>query len=374
MKSGNSITRSLTRLAIGGCLLAALATAIAPVSGQEADRDKLYEDLAAEADIVQRHYGLLKRVVKVVQPSVVHIQANKTSRSTNNALTKIEEAGAGVVVKLEDQHYVVTNRHVIVDAELENIQIHLNDGRFFHPTQVRSDPGSDLAVMYLDEAELVSARLGNSEQVDIGDFVVAVGSPFGLSHSVSYGIISAKGRRDLELGTENVEFQNFLQTDAAINPGNSGGPLLNLRGEVVGINTAIASNSGGNDGIGFSIPVNMVQRIVTDLIKYNRVRRGFVGVTLDHRFTPEKAKAIGLTSSFGARITSVNPESPAERASLQRGDVILRFNDTTIMDDSHLVSEVSRTAIGQVVPIVVFRNGRQHTLKVTVQEREKQAE
>ncbi|MGI9519470.1 MAG: S1C family serine protease [Pirellulaceae bacterium] len=336
----------------------------------ELERDRMYAQLAEEADLIERHYGLLRKVVSVVQPSVVHIQANKTSRGSNNSLTKVEEAGAGVIMKYAERFFVITNRHVIMDADNRNIRIQLSDGRFFNPTEVRTDPDSDLAVMFLAEKDLAAARFGDSSDVQIGDFVVAVGSPFGLSHSVSYGIISARGRRDLDLGDEGVRFQDFLQTDAAINPGNSGGPLLNLRGEVIGINTAIASNSGGNDGIGFSIPMNMAKKVVNDLLRYGRVRRGFVGVTLDARFSPEKARAIGLSTAFGARISAIAPNSPASQSELRKGDVILNFNGTAIVNDSHLVSEVSQTDIGREVPVVIFRNGSQRVVDVTVEERQ----
>ena len=306
-------------------LIIGISGIAAPLAAQTSNekRNQMYTALAREADLVQKQTSLLKKVVKVIQPSVVHIQANKTSRGKNNALTKVEEAGAGVVMKYGERFYVITNRHVILDALNRNIRVQLEDGRFYNPVEVRTDPDSDLAVLFLDETDLSAARFGNSDNVAIGDFVVAVGSPFGLSHSVSYGIISARGRRDLELGSEGVRYQDFLQTDAAINPGNSGGPLLNLRGEVIGINTAIASNSGGNDGIGFSIPADMVSKVVQDLLRYSRVRRGFVGVTLDARFSPEKARAIGLNSVFGARISQIAPNSPASDSDLQKGDIIL---------------------------------------------------
>ena len=351
-------------------LIAQTEVASATVSHAPAsERDRLYAELAQQASFVDQHYGLLKRVVKVVQPSVVHIQANKTTRGgKSNSLVRIEEAGAGVIIQRNGKFFVVTNRHVIVDAETRNIRIQLNDGRFFSPTQVYEDPGSDIALLALAETDLSAARFGNSEQVSIGDFVVAVGSPFGLSHSVSYGIISAKGRRDLELG-KGVPYQDFMQTDAAINPGNSGGPLMNLRGEVIGINTAIASNSGGNDGIGFTVPIDMVHRIVEDLIEYGSVRRGFMGVKLDSKFSPEKAQTLGLNSVFGARVTEVYDHSPASAAHMQSGDIIISFNGKRIENDSHLVSEVGQVEIGKKVSVVIYRGGYNNTIDITIQER-----
>ena len=351
-------------------LLFAIGWAV-PVTAQDnhETRDQMYTALAREAAQVERQNGLLKKIVKVVQPSVVHIQANKTSRGKNNALTRVEEAGAGVIMKNGDGFCVITNRHVVIDAANQDIRIQLDDGRFFNPVEVRADSDSDIAVLFLEETQLAAARFGDSDKIEIGDFVVAVGSPFGLSHSVSYGIISARGRRDLELGSEGVRFQDFLQTDAAINPGNSGGPLLNLRGEVIGINTAIASNSGGNDGIGFTIPINMANKVVQDLLQFGRVRRGFVGVTLDARFSPEKARAMGLNSVFGARISQIAANSPASVSELRKGDVILDFNGERIINDSHLVSEVSQTEIGANVPVTVFRNGSMETFSIKIRER-----
>ena len=212
---------------------------------------------------------------------------------------------------------------------------------------------------------LVPARLGDSTKLDIGDFVLAVGSPFGLTHSVTYGIISAKGRRDLQLGDDGVQYQDFLQTDAAINPGNSGGPLLNLRGEVIGINTAIASTSGGNEGIGFTIPINMVMVIADQLIERGSVVRAYLGVRLDATFGPEAAAKMGLPRPEGARVTGITQNSPAE-SQLRVGDVILAFDGTPIEDDNHLINLVSLTPVNKEVEVHLLRSGKAHNLKVRV--------
>ena len=213
---------------------------------------------------------------------------------------------------------------------------------------------------------LVTARLGDSDQLDIGDFVLAVGSPFGLSHSVSYGIISAKGRRDLELGSEYVRLQDFLQTDAAINPGNSGGPLLNLRGEVVGINTAIASNSGGNEGVSFAIPINLVIFVARQLVTQGQVDHAYLGVQLDNEFDLAKATRLGLNRVRGALVKGVTPRSPAYFANLQVDDLIVRFNGIAIEDDDHLVNLVSLTLINATVPIEILRDEKIVKLDVKV--------
>jgi serine protease Do len=194
--------------------------------------------------------------------------------------------------------------------------------------------------------------------LEIGDFVLAVGSPFGLSQSVTRGIVSAKGRHNLELGDGDLRWQNFIQTDAAINPGNSGGPLVNLRGEVVGLNTAIASSSGGNEGIGFSIPINIVARIAEQLVAKNEVARGFLGVKLDHSFNEARAKELGLVRPVGTRITVVEPQSPAERAALRVNDIILQYNGVRVESDDHLIGLVKLTEVGQQVPLMLYRDGK----------------
>jgi serine protease Do len=333
-----------------------------------AAREKAYQQLYRDVAEFERQGNILKTVVKLASPTVVHIEAQRTegSRSYGRSRT-IEEAGSGVIVEFDGKMYVLTNRHVIRDAPLSSVNIGLSDGRRIHPTKVLSDRDTDVAVMAIDATDLIPARVGNSDKVEIGDFVVAVGSPFGLSHSITYGIISAKGRRDLELGEGGaVRFQDFMQTDAAINPGNSGGPLISLRGEVIGINTAIASESGGNQGVGFSIPINMVVIVAKQLIEKGAVSRAFLGVTLDSKFTPEAAERLGMPRRIGAHIIRVTPGSPAEHADLQVGDVVLQFNGVGIENDSHLVNVISLTKIGSEVPIIVFRGGKTLNVKTVV--------
>jgi serine protease Do len=334
-----------------------------------AAREQLFADLAADVEELERQGSILKRVVKLVKPSVVHIEA-KRDAEPGRPIRDIDEAGSGVVVARHGAHYVLTNRHVIKYSSLTNIHIKLADGRILHPTQVWADKATDIALMAVESEDLVSARLGDATQLDIGDFVLAVGSPFGLSHSVTYGIISAKGRRDLQLGDDGVQLQDFLQTDAAINPGNSGGPLLNLRGEVIGINTAIASSSGGNEGIGFTIPINMVMLIADQLIENGVVVRAYLGVRLDSAFGPESAARLGLSRPEGAHVTGITKSSPAELARIQIDDVILEFDGTRIEDDNHLINLVSLTPVNKDVEVRLLREGRPMTLRVRVGNRE----
>jgi serine protease Do len=323
-------------------------------------RDEEFSALAADVAIFEMQASLLKRAVKLAAPAVVHIEAKKNLGPSNAASEDggTEEAGSGVLIEMEAKFFALTNRHVVADAPLSGVLVKAHDGRALTPVRIWSDHESDVAVIELREKDLVSARLGDSGIVEIGDFVVAVGSPFGLSHSITYGIISAKGRRDLELGDDGVHFQDFMQTDAAINPGNSGGPLVNLRGEVIGINTAIASSSGGNEGIGFTIPIKMVMFVAAQLIEKGFVERGHLGVMLDPAFSREKALRAGLKRLEGALITKVTPNSPADKSGLQVGDVILSYNAEPIENDNHLVNMVGNTAVGAEVTLVVFRKDK----------------
>jgi serine protease Do len=274
-----------------------------------------------------------------------------------------------VVVELDGKFFVLTNCHVIAGSMADGIRIALADGRTIHPVRVWTDPETDVAVMAVNAAGLVAAPLGDSSKLEIGDFVLAVGSPFGLSHSVTYGIISAKGRWDLELGAAGLKFQDFLQTDAAINPGNSGGPLINLQGEVIGINTAIASNSGGSEGIGFSIPINVFMLIGRQLIERGMVARAFLGVEWDQGFAAPMASELGLPRLMGARLTRITPESPAAKAGLLAGDVIVQFNGVSVEDGNHLVNLVNLAEIGKQVTVVVYRDRRPLSLGVLLADR-----
>ncbi len=318
-----------------------------------------FQQLQQEADVLDRQLSLIRRIAKFAGPSIVHIEASKKSDPGKGfASSRVEEAGAGVIVDLNGGQYILTNRHVIYPAETSSILVETNDGQQMRPIRVWTDAATDVAVMKIDRPGLISAQLGDSEQMDIGDFVLAVGSPFGLSHSVTYGIISAKGRRNLELGSKEIEIQDFFQTDAAINPGNSGGPLLNLRGQIVGINTAIASNSGGNEGIGFSIPINMAMTVAEQLVTRGKLQRAYLGVVLENTFDSLTAQRLGLPSTAGALVKSIIPSSPAHRMDLQRGDVIVEFDSVRVENDGHLVKTVGLTPVGRNVNVVFYREGK----------------
>lgn len=358
----------LCRTVVWGLVTASLvlpgASTIRAQEGESPERARLYEELGRESTALAHQSNVLKTVARLVRPTVVHIEADKVERGS--ALSRdshVEEAGSGYIADIGGRPYVLTNRHVIKNAANEAINIRLADGRVLHPTRVWSDPATDIAVMEVEAKNLVPVRFGDSNRIEIGDFVLAVGSPFGLSHSITFGIISATGRRDLIL-SEDVRFQDFLQTDAAINPGNSGGPLINLRGEVIGMNTAIASSSGHNEGIGFSIPVNMVKFVATQLVQNNSVTRAQLGVQLDHKFDPGLGISVGLKRSNGAKVSKIFPGSAAEAAQIQVGDVILSFAGIPVDDDDHLVNLVGMTEANREVPVTVLRSGQPVELSV----------
>ena len=320
-------------------------------------------------DALRRGGQHLSRVARSITPSVVHIQS---TRQTGERM--VEETGSGVIVtsKSVNGHYVATNWHVVNGASPTDIDIHLSDGRVLHPQKIWKDPETDVAILRITGSNLTAARWGDSDAVDIGHFVLAVGSPFGLSQSMTMGIISAKGRRSLRLGDKRrrVLNQDFLQTDAAINPGNSGGPLIDLQGRVIGINTAIASNSGGNDGIGFSIPCNLVRNVMNQLLTKGRVSRSYLGVKLDANFNEDTARRLGLNRVRGARIIEIYEKTPAARAGLKFDDVVIRFNDTIVQDENHLINLVSLTPTGQLPKLTIIRRGKQTTISVRLADRD----
>ena len=341
-----------------------------PARLSNADRDKLYEQVSRDAEALERQGAQLRRLTQLLRPTVVHIDAKKPALRPKNGKASEDEAGSGVITLVAGRTVVITNRHVVNRAELDNITIRLDGGREIRPIRLWSDPMTDIAAMEIPGDDLETARLATGDSLQIGETVLAIGSPFGLSHSVTLGIVSAKGRRDLELGEGNVKFQDFIQTDAAINPGNSGGPLVNLRGEVVGLNTAIASNSGGSEGIGFAIPISMVMFVTKQLVETGSVSRAYLGVTLDRVFTQKAANRLGMVRAVGAHVSGVTTGSPADVAGVQADDVILEVDGVAIEDDDHLVSLVSVTPTNSTVTLTVFRNGERISLRLPVASRE----
>ena len=260
------------------------------------------------------------------------------------------QGGIGSGVVIDSSGVILTNNHVVAGGGEVTVRTH--DGREYVATDVWTDPKTDLAVVKVDAKDLSAAKLGDSDQVSIGDWVMALGQPFGLESTVTAGIISAKHR-----GIGITARENFLQTDAAINPGNSGGPLVNLRGEVVGINTAIHSRSGGNDGIGFAVPSNLARWVADQLIDHGSVKRAYLGVGIQP-VTPALAKELNVKPRGGVIVTDVYPDTPAAKAGLESGDVIVRFGDKMVSTPQALQLAVERSPFGEELVIEIVRGGK----------------
>jgi Do/DeqQ family serine protease len=273
--------------------------------------------------------------------------------------SEFRQPGLGSGVIIDKRGLVLTNFHVIKGAD--EITIRLSDRREYRGQILGTDPKTDLAVVRFQPDQAVTvATLGNSDALRVGEWAIAIGNPFGLDQTVTVGVISATGRSDVGVAT----YENFIQTDASINPGNSGGPLVNLRGEVIGINTAIVA---AGQGIGFAIPINMVRRVVDQLVDKGKVVRGWLGVTLQP-ISPELAQSLGLGGTGGAVVGSTIAGSPAARAGLQQGDVILSFNRTPVEDYRHVQRLVAETAVGKAVTLEVLRKKQKVAVSVTIAE------
>ncbi len=256
--------------------------------------------------------------------------------------------------------YILTNNHVVDDAD--EVKVSLQDGRVFTAKVIGKDPKSDVAVVKIDAHDLPAITFADSDKCEVGDLVLAIGNPFGIDQSVTRGIVSAKDRSAMDL-----DYQDFIQTDAAINPGNSGGALVDADGRLIGINTAIYSRSGGNQGVGFAIPTSLARGVMESLIKYGKVTRGYLGVIIQD-INPSLAKEFKLKSDNGALVGDVVPGGPAEKAGLKSGDVIEKFDGKPVTDSRHLKIEVARVAPGQTVAVEVLRDGSAKTFDVRVKE------
>jgi serine protease Do len=326
-----------------------------------------------KAGIVARASELFRLASTAVSPAVVNVQSFHAPRrgegfqglplGGNRMVPGVRpaELGSGVIIDKE-QGYIVTNNHVVRDAD--QIVVRLGPGDDVRARLVGADPKSDLAVLQVKAALKVQAEWGNSDQLDNGDWVLAIGSPLGFDHSVTAGIVSATERNDVRIN----EYESFIQTDAAINPGNSGGPLINLSGKIVGINTAIITQSGGYEGIGLAIPSTLARRVVEGLIKEGKVVRGYLGVGLERPLSAASARALKLPSNRGALVAEVQPGGPAEHAGLKRGDVIVKLADREVGNPAELRNLTAGLDVGSDVPMTFYRDGKPQTITVTIGE------
>ena len=274
---------------------------------------------------------------------------------------KTSSLGSGVIVD-DKKGYIITNNHVI--AKADEITVALSDGRQFTAKLIGTDPETDVAIIQIQAKKLTALSMADSDKLRRGDFAVAIGNPFGLNHSVTSGIISGLGRSGLGI----VSYEDLIQTDASINPGNSGGALVNLRGELIGINTAIFSQSGGNIGIGFAIPVNMAKTVMQQLVKHGEVKRGRLGAQAQD-LTPDLAQAFNLKNGRGgAVITQVSPDSAADKAGLKAGDIVIELNGKPVHDASDVRNVIGLLRIGQRVEMKILRDNKTKNLVAVVSE------
>lgn len=344
------------------------------------------QDLAEEIDF--------SRQAELVTPSVVNIKSKQmVSGASQNDIfrdffggnpffmdpgkgqgqPKMKEnvaTGSGVIISKDG--YIVTNNHVVADAT--ELEVSLSDKRTYKAKVIGTDPSTDLAVIQIKENNLPAITFGNSDKVKVGSWVLAVGNPFNLTSTVTAGVVSAKARNiSILRERSNVPVESFIQTDAAINPGNSGGALVNLRGELIGINTAIASPTGAYSGYGFAVPANLVTKVVEDIIRFGTVQRGFLGIVirdLDGNLAKEKDLAI----SEGVLVDSVNKESAAKDAGVKKGDVITRVNQTKVANVAELQEQIARHRPGDKVSLTVNREGKELVLSTILKNKEGKAE
>ncbi len=289
---------------------------------------------------------------------------NHPNKGHEDGGSRVQGMGSGVIISPDG--YILTNSHVVKEAD--EIKVNLSDRRSFTAKVVGADPESDIAVVKIDATNLPIARMGDSSKMRAGENVLAVGNPFGLNRTVTRGIISAIGRTNMGI----IDYEDFIQTDAAINPGNSGGPLVNMSGEVIGINTAIASRSGGYQGIGFAIPSNSAKLIMDELIKTGKVRRGLLGVNIQD-VTEALAKSFKRPDSYGALVSQVVEGSPAEKAGVQSGDIITKFNGHDVTGAAQLKNMVGQEKPGASSTLTLWRNNKTMEVNVTIGERDQKS-
>jgi serine protease Do len=361
--------------------------------GSHPDRGKAQEAVAVQQIVISDESGFstaIREVSKALLPAVVHINISGTvvqkapggfpfgddpffryffgPQQQQEYEVPVHALGSGVIISPEG--YIITNNHVVQNAD--TIEVVLNDGTKHEAKLVGVDPRTDLAVVKIAPVQgMRYARFGDSDRCEVGEWVVAIGSPRGLSSTVTAGIISAKNRTDIGvLGP--TGYEDFIQTDAAINPGNSGGPLINLNGEIIGINSLIVSTSAGSEGLGFAIPSNMAKEISDSLIKYGKVVRGYLGVNIQD-ITPEMAKSLKLDKSVkGVIIADVVPSGPADKGGIEQGDIIIRFDGERIETVARLRNRVAATDPGRTVKIGLIRNRKEIELSVRMGELEKE--
>ena len=366
-------------LMLGAASLALLASPLAFQTNADAQVNTRSQAMSIDP---QRGVLTMAPLLERVTPAVVSIRTvqEAASRNSDSESSREEEllerffggrvpqnrapragAGSGVIFDAR-AGLIITNNHVIDDAD--EITVILNDRREFEAELVGTDPDTDIALLKIDTGDLKELKLAKSGDARVGDYVIAVGNPFGLTSTVTQGIVSAIGR---ETAGGSNRYENYIQTDASINPGNSGGALVNSKGELIGINTAIVSRSGGNNGIGFAVPVRTVKNVITQLRDNGEVRRGRIGVVIQN-VTPALREGLGLKSLNGALISNVGEDTPAEDAGLEQGDIVIAFNGEDVLDSNDLRNFVGLLQPGTRADVTYLRDGRRRTTRISVAE------
>jgi serine protease Do len=335
------------------------------------ERQTQKEALIAAAKPFEQLADVFRRSAEYAAPAIVHITASQTKTINSARLPgrtvqmQTEDSGSGIVAEVGGKQFVLTNRHIVEGNELNAIKIQTAERKVLTLTKVTTNEDFDLAVIEFTEKLPITADFGDSDGVKIGDFAIAYGSPFGLERSISMGIVSATGRRNIPSGAAETPRVGFFQIDAAVNPGSSGGAMLNLRGEVVGLVTAIATQGGGNDGVAFAIPIKKVLGIAEQLVKNGMVKKPFIGCAFEPTFSMKERKTLQIERNIGAKVNRVLNDSPAAKAGLQTSDVILTFNGVEVEDDKHIVNLVADSEIGKPSLININRSGKALELKMT---------
>lgn len=384
----NQFKNRVTVAAITGALIAGgAAVALSQELNKKNGAERVNITVPMDENAVARDtlpHGSFAPVVKLVAPAVVKIETTTIVKDSpeqgmpefndpfwqqffgrqfgarqHQAPMKERGIGSGVIITKDG--YILTNNHVVDGAS--EVKVTMTDGREFTAKVVGRDPKSDIAVVKVSATDLPVVPLADSDKVEVGDVVLAIGNPFGVGQTVTKGIVSATGRSGM--GIE--DYEDFIQTDAAINPGNSGGALVDIDGRLIGINTAILSRSGGSQGVGFAVPSDLARDVMQSLVAYGHVTRGYLGVMIQD-VTPSLADEFNLKSPHGVIVSDVTPDSPAKKAGFQDGDVVIDFNGKKMNDSHQLRLVVANTKPGTVVPVTILRNGDQQTLKVTVKQ------
>ncbi len=340
-------------------------------------REKTRQELKQMAEPLENLSKVIQQATVLTAPSIVQIKSKQQRHETRGDIRRLDSVeivatGCGFIVEIDSKRVILTNRHVVESLDLADIHVLTHDRRFLKPTRIHTNADFDLAIVEIDAAsqqEMQPIQWGESDQVHVGQIILAIGNPFDLNRSVSMGIVSAVNRREIPAASGPTPIVGFFQIDAAVNPGSSGGPLINLRGEVLGMITAIATHDGGNVGVAFVMPGKIIKKVAEQLVRDGVVTKPFIGLGFEAHFDEQEHQNLGLDRMIGAKINHVAPDSPAFLAGIQPGDVLLQLAQTEMENDRHVVDFVAQSETGQTLTFLVLRNGERREGKVTLSQK-----